>query len=311
MSSTELARKIRETYGAAAKAAAEGQRGCCATGPKQTASGEIAAASGASPAGSAKQTASMASSKATSGDDCGCGCGCDSLIDTAAIADVSERLYNDAELATLPHAAALASLGCGNPTAVAELRLGEVVLDLGSGGGIDVLLSARRVGPEGRAIGLDSTPEMIQLARANLEAAGAKNAEILEGTIEAIPLPENSVDVIISNCVVNLAFDKRRVFAESMRVLQPGGRLAISDMVFEVEPGAAIRNDADSYAACVSGALTVDELSRVLDEVGFREVSIEPTRKTLLADGTTTLLSALIRAQKPGVPRDPAARSGA
>jgi ubiquinone/menaquinone biosynthesis C-methylase UbiE len=172
----------------------------------------------------------------------------------------------------------LASLGCGNPTALAELHEGEVVLDLGSGGGIDVLLSAGRVGPTGRAYGLDMTDEMLALARENQRRAGVENVEFLKGDIEAIPLPDNSVDVIISNCVINLSTDKSRVIAEAFRVLRPGGRFAVSDVVIRGEVPSDVRRNMELWVGCVAGALTEQQYQQNLRAAGFEEIGIEPTR---------------------------------
>jgi SAM-dependent methyltransferase len=172
----------------------------------------------------------------------------------------------------------LASLGCGNPTALAELRPGEVVLDLGSGGGIDVLLSARRVGPSGKAYGLDMTDDMLALARSNAARAGATNVEFLKGEIEHIPLPDHSVDVIISNCVINLSSDKRRVLEEAFRVLRPGGRFAVSDVVCRGEIPPAVRRSMELWVGCVAGALEEEAFKKLLGEVGFEHAEIEPTR---------------------------------
>jgi SAM-dependent methyltransferase len=191
---------------------------------------------------------------------------------------ISGGLYTDAETDGLPAEALLASLGCGNPAALAELRPGEVVLDLGAGGGIDVLLSARRVGPTGEVFGLDMTDEMLALARENQRKAGVHNAQFLKGDIEAVPLPDAAVDVIISNCVINLAVDKRKVFAEAFRVLRPGGRLAVSDVVLRGDLPAAIRSSMSLWAGCVAGALAEPELSALLGDTGFEDVEIEPTR---------------------------------
>ncbi|HYW07960.1 MAG TPA: arsenite methyltransferase, partial [Longimicrobium sp.] len=183
----------------------------------------------------------------------------------------------------------LASLGCGNPTALAALNPGETVLDLGSGGGIDVLLSARRVGPTGRAYGLDMTDEMLDLARENQRRAGVQNVEFLKGEIENIPLPDASVDVIISNCVINLSGDKRRVLAEAFRVLKPGGRFAVSDVVVRGEVPAEIRRSMELWVGCVAGALEESEFKRLLTEVGFEDVDIEPTRIYRAADARAFL----------------------
>jgi arsenite methyltransferase len=191
---------------------------------------------------------------------------------------ITSNLYADSEKAALPAQAVAASLGCGNPTALAELRPGETVLDLGSGGGIDVLLSARRVGPAGKAYGLDMTDEMLALARENQRKAGAQNVEFLKGEIENVPLPDNSVDVIISNCVINLSADKDRVLAEAFRVLRPGGRLAVSDVVVRGEVPAAIRRSVELWIGCVAGALEESEYRAKLSSAGFEQVEVEPTR---------------------------------
>jgi arsenite methyltransferase len=191
---------------------------------------------------------------------------------------ITSNLYESGEMAALPAEAVAASLGCGNPTALAELKPGETVLDLGSGGGIDVLLSARRVGPSGKAYGLDMTDEMLALARENQRKAGVENAEFLKGEIEAIPLPDGSVDVIISNCVINLSADKDRVFAEAFRVLKPGGRFAVSDVVVRGEVPAAIRRSVELWIGCVAGALEEDEYRSKLTKAGFEAVDLEPTR---------------------------------
>jgi len=201
-------------------------------------------------------------------------------------------LYGD--LAGLPDAAALASAGCGNPVAVADLHPGEVVLDLGSGGGIDVLLSARRVGPTGKAYGVDFTPEMLDLARRNAAEAGASNAEFLDGRIDAVPLPDGSVDVIISNCVVNLAVDKPAVFAEMHRLLRPGGRIGISDVVTEDRLSAAERAERGSLVGCIAGALPVSDYRAGLEAAHFVDVSIELTHA--VGDGVH---AAIVRAAKP------------
>jgi SAM-dependent methyltransferase len=191
---------------------------------------------------------------------------------------VTGNLYAADETAALPEEAVRASLGCGNPTALAELRPGEVVLDLGSGGGIDVLLSAKRVGPTGKAYGLDMTDEMLALARENQRKAGVANVEFLKGAIEAIPLPDDTVDVIISNCVINLSADKDRVLAEAFRVLKPGGRLAVSDVVVRGEVPAAIRRSVELWIGCVAGALDETAYREKLGKAGFEAVDVEPTR---------------------------------
>jgi SAM-dependent methyltransferase len=193
-------------------------------------------------------------------------------------ASLGASLYDSDDLAALPDSAVSASLGCGNPTALAQLRPGQVVLDLGSGGGIDVLLSARRVAPDGKAYGLDMTPEMHELARRNQAEAEVTNAEFLLGTIEEIPLPAASVDVIISNCVVNLSGDKRAVLAEAFRVLRPGGRLAISDLVLTRPLPAHLAGLVGLWVGCVAGAFVADDLRHELEAAGFADVSIQPTQ---------------------------------
>jgi SAM-dependent methyltransferase len=207
---------------------------------------------------------------------------------------IGPELYSALERQDLPDAAVLASLGCGNPTAVAELREGERVLDLGSGGGIDVLLSAKRVGPSGRAIGLDMTDEMLALAQRNAADAGAVNVEFLKGHIEAIPLPADSIDVVISNCVINLAADKPAVFREIARVLRPGGRMGVSDIVAEDSLTAEQRAERGSYVGCIAGALSFSEYEGGLRAVGLTDVSVTPTHA--VADG---MHSAIVKATKP------------
>ena len=204
-------------------------------------------------------------------------CGTSPIV-PGAVDPITANLYDEQQTSGLPAEAVLASLGCGNPTALAALHPGETVLDLGSGGGIDVLLSARRVGPSGKAYGLDMTDEMLALARENQRKSGLENVEFLRGQLEDIPLPEDSVDVIISNCVINLSADKDRVLAEAFRVLKPGGRLAVSDVVVRGEIPPEIRRSVELWVGCVSGAL--DELVYVekLQRAGFADVSIEPTR---------------------------------
>ena len=205
---------------------------------------------------------------------------------------ITSDLYSAAETTGLPPDAVLASLGCGNPTALADLRAGETVLDLGSGGGIDVLLSARRVGPGGKAYGLDMTDEMLALARANQAKAGVTNVEFLQGDIEHIPLPDSSVDVIISNCVINLSADKRRVLAEAFRVLKPGGRFAVSDVVVRGELPEEVRQCMQLWVGCIAGALGEGEFIGLLGEAGFTDVSIEPTRVYEFADARVFLRDA-------------------
>src|SRR5580698_5034104 len=191
---------------------------------------------------------------------------------------ITANLYGDDQTATLPPEAVLASLGCGNPTALAALHEGDVVLDLGSGGGIDVLLSAKRVGPTGKAYGLDMTDEMLALARENQKKAGATNVEFLKGAIEAVPLPDNSVDVIISNCVINLSSDKDRVLREAFRVLKPGGRLAVSDVVTRGEITPEIRQSVLLWVGCVAGSLEENDYRTKLGAAGFEQIDLEPTR---------------------------------
>ena len=205
---------------------------------------------------------------------------------------VSSNLYSSTETALVPEGAVLASLGCGNPTALAELREGEAVLDLGSGGGIDVLLSARRVGPTGKAYGLDMTDDMLALARENQRKAGVSNVEFLKGEIEHIPLPDRSVDVIISNCVINLSADKRKVLAEAFRVLKPGGRFAVSDIVVRGEVPAEVRRNMELWISCVAGALEVEEFRGLLAAAGFQDVEIEPTRVYTVEDVRTFIEAA-------------------
>ena len=236
-----------------------------------------------------------------------CGCG----------DPVTSNLYSDTETSALPREAVAASLGCGNPTALLDLKAGETVLDLGSGGGIDVLLSAKRVGPTGKAYGLDMTDEMLALARENQRKAGATNVEFLKGTIERIPLPDNSVDVIISNCVINLSSDKDAVLREAFRVLKPGGRFAVSDVVVRGEVPAVIRRSIELWVGCIAGALEETEYASKLRAAGFTDVQVEPWRIYKVDDARAFLAeqgidvdrlapqvdgkfaSAFVRAQKP------------
>src|ERR1700688_1362667 len=236
-------------------------------------------------------------------------CGC--------VDPITSNLYDANQTSQIPEDAVLASLGCGNPTALAELKPGETVLDLGSGGGIDVLLSARRVAPGGKAYGLDMTDEMLALARENPRKAGGENVEFLKGEIENIPLPENSVDVIISNCVINLSSDKDRVLGEAFRVLKPGGRFAISDVVVRGEVPEQIRKSMELWVGCVAGALSDTEYQQKLAAAGFESIDIEPTRIYSIDDAKEFLsaagidadavapqirdkfISACVRAQKP------------
>jgi SAM-dependent methyltransferase len=231
---------------------------------------------------------------------------------------ITANLYEAGQTAGLPAEALLASLGCGNPTALAELHDGETVLDLGSGGGIDVLLSARRVGPTGKVYGLDMTDEMLALALENKNKAGAQNVEFLKGHIEAIPLPSNTIDVIISNCVINLSGDKRAVFAEAFRVLKPGGRLAASDVIVSGGLPNAVKASMPLWTGCVAGALEEQEFIDLLTAAGFQDASIEPTRRytrddaAALLEGTGLdvaladqvegkIMSGFVRASKPGI----------
>jgi arsenite methyltransferase len=221
---------------------------------------------------------------------CGCGpdsCGCGADGTGAA-------LYDAADAEGAPAAAVAASLGCGVPTAVADLHEGETVLDLGSGAGADVLISARRVGETGRAIGLDMTDEMLALARANAAEAGVTNVEFLKGYLEDVPLPDASVDVVISNCVINLAADKRRVLAEAARVLRPGGRFAVSDIIADPDMDAATRADMEQWTGCVAGALTEREFRAALADAGLDEVEIRTTHRV-----HASAASAIVRARKP------------
>ena len=235
---TKLKDTVRRKYGEAAKQAAGGSKSSC----------------GGLPEGG------------------GCGCG-------PKTADpITRDLYDDITTSALPGKAVLASLGCGNPTALAELREGEIVLDLGSGGGIDVLLSAKRVGPTGWAYGIDMTDEMLELARQNAAEAGAENVTFLKGDIESIPLPPESVDVVISNCVINLSADKGRVLREAFRVLKPGGRFAVSDVVARGEIPPEMRRSMEAWVGCVAGALEEKDFESLLREAGFEDPSLEPTR---------------------------------
>ncbi|MFW6200432.1 MAG: arsenite methyltransferase [Gemmatimonadota bacterium] len=262
--------------------------------------------------------AARRASEGSKGTCCGTSSGCGP--DTGD--PITRDLYDEVTSASLPEKAVLASLGCGNPTALAELREGEVVLDLGSGGGIDVLLSGKRVGPTGRAYGLDMTDEMLELARENAAAAGAENVEFLKGEIEDIPLPDESVDVIISNCVINLSADKARVLREAFRVLKPGGRFAVSDVVVRGEVPEPVRRSMELWVGCVAGALEEREFESLLREVGFEDPSVEPTRVYDPEDARSFLeeagldvdavaeavegriMSAFVRARKPATSPD-------
>lgn len=258
--------QVRARYAAAAQTVIDGQAGCCDPAP----------------------TSNGLPIVGTTADCCGGG---DKLADPFGAAQ-----YDAAFREELPAAAVLASLGCGNPLMVAELREGETVLDLGSGGGIDVLLSGRRVGATGKAYGLDMTDEMLELARRNAVEAGASNVEFLKGQIEAIPLPEASVDVVISNCVINLSTDKPAVFAETFRVLKPGGRLGVSDVVAEDRLSPAERAERGAWSGCVAGALSISEYTAGLAAAGFTGVEI-----TLTNEAANGIHSAIIKASKPAV----------
>lgn len=235
--------------------------------------------------------------------------GCCGGAATASCDPITSKLYVAGETDELPEAAVLASLGCGNPTALAELREGEVVLDLGSGGGIDVLLSARRVGPTGKVYGLDMTDDMLALARKNAAEAGVTNVEFLRGRIEEIPLPTESVDVIISNCVVNLSANKRRVIEEAFRVLKPGGRFAVSDVVVQGELPADVQRSMELWVGCVAGALSDSEFERLLTEAGFENTSVEFTRTYDIADAKAFLVDLGIDADR--IAQEVAGRVGA
>jgi len=259
-----------------------------------------------------KEKYGRAAQRVTSGGAC-----CGSTPGRRECDPITTNLYAAGETAGLPAEAVVASLGCGNPTALADLRPGETVLDLGSGGGIDVLLSAKRVGPTGKAYGLDMTDEMLALARDNQRKSGVENVEFLRGEIEDVPLPAGSVDVIISNCVINLSADKDRVFAEAFRVLRPGGRLAVSDVVVRGEMPSAIRKSVELWIGCVAGALGEREYREKLAKAGFEAIDVEPTRiyraedarEFLAGAGLDTdaiapevdgkFMSAFVRAQKP------------
>jgi len=256
-SDDEVRETVREGYAQAAKTAAEGASASCGPGS------------------------------------CGCG-GTDPVANQQDFKDFGAGLYSEGERGSLPDAAKLASLGCGNPTAVAALNDGETVLDLGSGGGIDVLLSARRVGSTGKAYGLDMTDEMLELARRNQAEAGVENVEFLKGTIERVPLPDDSVDVIISNCVINLSPDKSAVFGEAARVLRPGGRFAVTDIVADDDMDEETRRDMAQWTGCIAGALTREEFAREMEAAGFKDVELEETHRV-----HDSAVSAIIRARIP------------
>ncbi|MEX2528838.1 MAG: arsenite methyltransferase [Gemmatimonadota bacterium] len=260
LAESDLKEEVRRRYARAAEAAAGGQRATC---------GPVAPATG--PADVASENTG-----------CGCGCGCGPEADATGTErrdPITDNLYSPAEASVIPQEAVLASLGCGNPTALADLAPGEVVLDLGSGGGIDVLLSAGRVGPTGKAYGLDMTDEMLELARENQKRAGVENVQFLKGDMESIPLPDASVDVIISNCVINLAADKGKVLREAFRVLRPGGRLAISDVVVDGPVPPEIQRSMELWIGCIAGALQIEEYLTLLEASGFEGASVEITRR--------------------------------
>jgi 2-polyprenyl-3-methyl-5-hydroxy-6-metoxy-1,4-benzoquinol methylase len=261
-----------------------------------------------------KEKYGQAALRVTTGGSCCCGA---APADQHCADPITSDLYDAAQVGQLPDTAVLASLGCGNPTALAELKPGEVVLDLGSGGGIDVLLSARRVGPTGKAYGLDMTDEMLALANENKRKSGIQNVEFLKGEIENIPLPDNTVDVVISNCVINLSADKTKVLAEAFRVLKPGGRFAVSDIVTRGEMPAEIRKNVLLWAGCVSGALEESDYKAKLAAAGFESIGVEPTRiygvedargflkqegvnvDAIAAEADGKFMSAFVRASKP------------
>jgi arsenite methyltransferase len=261
--SNEIREAVRERYAAAANSVGEGRVACC--GPSTT-------------------------SDATEST---CGCGVD-VPDACGGEEFGAGLYLASDREGLPDEAKLASLGCGNPTAVAGLHDGETVLDLGSGGGIDVLLSASRVGPNGKAFGVDMTDEMLELARRNQREAGVENVEFLKGTIEEVPLPDESVDVVISNCVINLSADKPAVFREAARVLRPGGRLAVSDIIADRGMDEETRRDMAQWTGCIAGALTEDDFRRELEDAGFSDVELGETHRV-----HEQASSAIIRARLP------------
>jgi arsenite methyltransferase len=258
-SKDEIREIVRDRYAQAALAVTEGRPGCCSSSAGESS----------------------------------CGCGTD-IPDGCGGETFGAGLYSTTDREVLPDDAKLASLGCGNPTAVAELHQGEVVLDLGSGGGIDVLLSAQRVGPDGKAYGLDMTDEMLELARQNQRRAGVDNVEFLKGAIEDVPLRDDVVDVVISNCVINLSADKPSVFREAARVLRPGGRFAITDVVADEDMDDATRRDMAAWTGCVVGALTRAEFERELRAAGFEEIEIRETHRVHEHAG-----SAIVRARVP------------
>ena len=291
----KLREEVRERYGRTAlqvlgtgEAAVDG---CCETSVSCCGTGSVLVMR---PANGLRPTARQSGGTKGSPSCCGTGSG----------DPVTSDLYSNAELGEVPAAAALASLGCGNPTALAELKPGEKVLDLGSGGGIDVLLSARRVGPTGFAYGLDMTDAMLELAERNRIEAGVENVRFLKGVIEDMPLPANSVDVVISNCVINLSADKGQVLREAYRVLVPGGRFAVSDIVFQGHIPDAIRGDLEAWAGCIAGALEEETYRHLLHEAGFTDVEIEVTRRYSVSDVAESGASASIDALSESERRD-------
>jgi arsenite methyltransferase len=259
-----------------------------------------------------RRYAESARAVATDGGGCGCGSGSCCADGEGDAARFGEALYDAEQRGELPEAATLASLGCGNPTAVAELREGETVLDLGSGGGIDVILSAKRVGPTGTAYGLDMTDEMLALAQRNAREAGVTNVHFLKGVIEQVPLPASSVDVVISNCVINLSVDKPAVLTEIARVLKPGGRIGISDVVAEDRLSPQERAERGSYVGCIAGALSRGEYRAGLEAAGFEQVAVEFTHE--VADGLHGAIVKAVKTDEPerkGLPViEPAASAG-
>ncbi len=292
---------------------------CTTTTTTQTSEPAVQAAAGeAFPAGEALREVVRERYGATArgfrqGESAGCGCGCNA---NPSPDPITADLYSADDAAGVPAEALLASLGCGNPTALTQLAPGEVVLDLGSGGGLDVLLSARRVAPGGKAYGLDMTDDMLELARENQRRAGIGNAEFLKGEIENVPLPDAAVDLVISNCVINLSADKPRVLAEAFRVLKPGGRFAVSDIVLAGELPARVRKSVAAWTGCVAGALSESDYRSFLAAAGFTGIEVEPTRvftaadaravlppetldEAVLAEADGKVMSAFVRATKP------------
>ena len=266
---------------------------CCGTGAAGETCGCAAGAVGSTDIRGTVRERYAAAARAVA-EQPGCGCGPVSTTDASGAEVFGGALYDADHAAEVPQAAGQASLGCGVPTAVADLHEGETVLDLGSGAGADVLLSARRVGVTGRAIGLDMTDEMLELARANADAAGVANVQFVKGHIEDIPLPDGSVDVVISNCVINLSGDKPRVLREAARVLRPGGRFAVSDVIADPDMDDATRADMAAWTGCIAGALTHEEFEEALKSAGLLDVEIRPTHRV-----HEHAASAIVRARKP------------